>query len=147
MMALVGGAETQMDIRRVRYPADFATHEGGEELIDKLEKRLATAEIVRQRNACPSPALLTPQCFVFAEDFWVREAEPVDTLLDVAYQKTIGLCPLSAECGDDRILDPVDVLALVNEDEAQPISPLPGNGRIAQETKGKLLEIGKIDPA
>src|SRR5439155_26077201 len=116
-----------------------------EERIDNAQQCFAASEIIRQGNACAAAARLAPALVVLAEDFWVGEAEPIDALLNVADQKTIRLCVLAAESDKDRILGAVDVLALIHENEPQPLLPLPGNRAVAQQAKRKLFQVGKIN--
>src|SRR6266446_7440323 len=112
-----------------------------------MQKRLAAAEIIRERNPRSSVARLAPLRLVVAKDFWVGESKPINALLHVANQETIGLRLLAAQGGDDGVLGPIYVLALIDKNESEPLLPPPGNRGIAQQTKRKLFQIRKVNAA
>ena len=69
-------------------PAQLRLHHELEDRIHERQHALAAAEILHQRDD-PSPAV-PPLFGIRLENLRVRQPKPVDALLDVADQETIG---------------------------------------------------------
>src|SRR5260370_20558929 len=118
-----------------------------------MQDRLATSEIVAQSDALAGGGIGAPSLFVLAKNPRVGESEPVNALLHVAHQKTVRFSPAAADRFDDLILGLLDVLVFIHENVVEVPPPLlrrrrrPAGGRVAEEAKGKLLDVGEIDAA
>src|SRR5437899_1725404 len=91
VFARLGSAEPQMNIRLVCHSPDLRAHQGREKRVDEMQQRLPAPEIVRQGNSAPAVVCAPPEFLVFAKDFRIGEAKPIDALLDVTHEKSIRL--------------------------------------------------------
>ena len=80
----------------------------------------------------------------------IRQAKSIDALLDVADQETVSIRQLPAQSLDDFILRGVNVLILIDEHEAQLLTPFLSDlsGTICvrgpQQPQGVLFQVVKI---
>src|SRR6202000_1085412 len=90
-------AELQMRISIICHTANMFAHEQRKKGIHKIQHRLVTAKIMRQRNRPAGPCVFAPQFFIGLKYFWVREAKAVNALFHIPDQKSISLVVVATD--------------------------------------------------
>ena len=152
----------------VAHTADLFPHQRCEERIDKIQQRLATAEIIGKRDnatrwrwgeATDEPAREdarptiwrdAPRAFVALKDRRISKAEAIDALLHIADEEAVRTRTFTTDGAENRVLRGVDVLILVHENVRQPLAPTQRDGRwrrglrVPKQAQRELFKIGKV---
>ena len=123
-------------------------HHSREKRVNKIQDGFAASEIVHQRHCLTQP--VAPGARVFLKNVRIRQPKPINALLYVAHQKSVGCRAFAAERFDDSILRCVNVLIFVHKNILKFLPPLAGDrGRLAgsvvpEQSQGVLLQVVKI---
>ena len=149
-LRIVVRTEVQRLLVRVREVAHGLAHDGGKQVVARVQHSRSRTEILPEDNAARLPVggirRLTEAAVFLKENGRVRQSKAVNALLDVTDHEQVGL--VSGECAEDGILHGVGVLILVYRNFGE----LLGHGfrqcgRLAvciQQTHGKVLQIVEI---
>src|SRR5439155_18674955 len=118
--------KAQSRIRTELDAAHFCAHQRAKEGVDKSKDAFVAAEIIRQRNDLTASWIILPFPRVRLKDVRVRQAKPIDTLLDVANEKAIRLRSVTTQRACNRILGGIDVLVFIHKNELEPGPPVLG---------------------
>ena len=149
-LRIVVRTEVQRLLVRVHEIAHGLAHDGGKQVVARVQHSRSRTEILPEDNTARLSAggvrRLTEAAVFLKENGRVRQSKAVNALLDVTDHEQVGL--VSGECAEDGILHGIGVLILVYRNFGE----LLGHGfrqcgRLAgciQQTHGKVLQIVEI---
>ena len=136
---LVGAAFHQSFVVRVFHAGRFAYHQRAEQAVDQTDDFLLAAEVAVQVDDLavrdhPGPE----RAVLLQEQLRLRQAEFVDALLDVADPEHVVR---AGDPADERLLDHIAVLILVDEDMIELFAVFPADFFILQDAQRKVFYI------
>ena len=117
-----------MEARRliVRDAAEFRTHQLAEYIIRRRKHLRPASEVFVEINSLLAFPVLRIRMIFFQKQLWPRQAESVDTLLDIADHKPVPPAVLlTGHRREQCLLDKVAVLVLIDHDFPELLRQLP----------------------